>query len=128
MLPALAWLLVITLLSTKGNVPLPKFNLIGADKFGHAAAYCLLAWLILLGFTWAVPARRFGFSQALGAFLFASGYGILMEFVQYTFFPNRFFEYDDMLANCIGAAIGWFVFVRIFPARNRIFNSVHPKS
>jgi VanZ family protein len=37
-------------------------------------------------------------------------YGVLMEFVQYAFIPGRFYEYDDMLANAIGAVIGWFCF------------------
>jgi len=42
--------------------------------------------------------------------LFATAFGALMEWVQFRFFPDRFFEYDDMLANAVGAVVGWWVF------------------
>lgn len=108
--PALGWLLVITLLSTKASIPLPSFHLFQADKLGHAAAYGLLTWLIL----WGLARRHAGLRRfsGLGAFAFATSYGVLMEFVQYAFFPGRFYEYDDMLANAFGAAIGLFIFVQ----------------
>lgn len=129
LVPAIIWLIIITYLSTRGTMPMPKFNLIGADKFGHAAAYGLLTWLILLGATRMKGRTSLLFSAQLGIFLFATGYGILMEFVQANFFPNRFFEYDDMLANTIGAAMGWFFFIQIFPTANperieNVFNRV----
>lgn len=91
------WLICITWLSTKGGVALPGFRLIGADKLAHAAAYGLLAWLVL----WAFPQDKL--SGLFKVWLFAAGYGAAMEWVQYRFFPNRFFEFDDMLANAIGA-------------------------
>ena len=34
LLPAFAWLIVIVVLSTRGGVPMPSFNLIGPDKLG----------------------------------------------------------------------------------------------
>lgn len=119
MLPALFWLVIITILSTRGGVQLPKFDLIGADKLGHAAAYCLLVWLILFG---AARSGRTGFLWGLGAFLFATVYGIFMEFIQLNFFPGRFFEYDDMLANAIGALLGWAAFNWL--ARGRILHRI----
>ena len=115
LIPAVLWLIVITFLSTRGTVPMPKFNLIGADKLGHAGAYGLLVWLILLGVYRVKSSDTYMLGYRPGVFLFATGYGILMEFVQANFFPGRFFEYDDMLANAIGAAIGWLIFVRLFP-------------
>ena len=118
LVPAVLWLIAITFLSTRGTVSMPRFNLIGADKFGHAMAYGLLVWLILLGISRVKSCDSF--SHRLGVFLFATGYGILMEFVQANFFPGRFFEYDDMLANAIGAVIGWLVFVRLFPTLDPI--------
>lgn len=109
-LPAFVWLVGITLLSTGANVPMPRFNLFGPDKLAHAGAYALLSWLLLYGCKkiWGKPdARALTF-----VWLFAAGYGALMEVVQGTFFPNRFFEYDDMIANAAGALIpvlfAWF--------------------
>lgn len=102
-LPALIWLIGITILSTGANVPMPKFNLIGPDKLAHAGAYALLAWLVLYGYQ--KVSGKPGTKALVYIWLFAAGYGVLMEFVQGAFFPNRFFEFDDMLANAIGALV-----------------------
>ena len=103
-LPAALWLAVITVLSTSPGVPMPKFNLFSTDKIGHAAAYALLTWLLLRGFQ-AAKNRSANWKEAFFIFGLSAGYGILMEFVQGTFFPYRFFEVDDMLANAFGATL-----------------------
>lgn len=103
--PALAWLVVIVFLSTKGGVSMPKFDLLQTDKLTHAAAYCLLTWLLLWGVSrW--RGRVHGWHGPTMV-LFASGFGAGMEYIQFQFFPDRFFEYDDMLANAVGALLGW---------------------
>ncbi len=83
---------------------MPSFKLIASDKLGHAAAYGLFVWLLVMAYQ---PMNN---SKLRNIWLFCFVYGAFMEWVQYTFFPNRFFELDDMLANGIGAAIvaGWF--------------------
>ncbi|MCB0533252.1 MAG: VanZ family protein [Saprospiraceae bacterium] len=111
-LPAILWLAIITYLSTQGGISVPEFNLIQMDKVGHATAYCLLVWLLLFGWYRFEPGRA-TWAVGLLVFLAASGYGILMEFVQFTWFPNRHFEVDDMLANAFGAAIAWMTFDRL---------------
>jgi len=108
-LPALAWLIIITILSTQGGVSMPAFNLIQTDKLAHAAAYGLLVWLILFGWFWDRPGRM-GWVAGFWVFSAATAYGAFMEFVQYSWFPNRFFEVDDMLANAVGAAAAWLTF------------------
>ena len=88
------------------SVQLPQVDLFAPDKLGHALAYAGL-----LGVSWWSLRRLTGrtptFREALLLFLFAAGYGALMEYVQGTFLPNRFFEFDDMLANAFGAAVAW---------------------
>lgn len=103
LIPALLWLVFITGLSVLPSVPLPKFDLFSPDKLGHAAAYGLLVWLILWG--WHKAKRTITRSTAAWVALFATGYGVLMEFVQGAFIPGRFYEYDDMIANAIGALV-----------------------
>lgn len=112
LIPAFVWLVVITVLSTLPASALPKFDLVSIDKFEHAAAYCLLAWLLLFGLEKGRPGMA-GTRRVWFVFLFAAGYGILMEFIQYAFCPGRFYEYDDMLANAIGATLACFVIPRI---------------
>ncbi len=101
-LPALLWLAAITFLSVSSNVPMPKLNFFSPDKLAHAGAYALLTWLLIRGGSKSKnsPMSR---NELLLIFCFAAGYGAFMEWVQGTFFPNRFFEYDDMLANAAGA-------------------------
>ncbi|MEZ4894659.1 MAG: VanZ family protein [Saprospiraceae bacterium] len=101
-LPAVLCLIGITVLSLSPSVPMPKLNLLSSDKLGHAFAYAILTWLMFSGYksatgkdaTWKTGWLFFGLS---------AGYGILMEIIQGTFFPYRFFEVADMIANAFGA-------------------------
>jgi VanZ family protein len=110
-LPAIAWLIFITIVSTRPGLWLPTFNLISTDKLAHAFVYFVLTLLLLWGWDRyqtsqkaPVPSHN---ASGLYAFGLAGGYGALMEWVQGTFFPGRSFEFDDMIANAVGAAIGW---------------------
>ncbi|HNL39983.1 MAG: VanZ family protein [Saprospiraceae bacterium] len=106
--PALLCLAVITVLSVLPSMQLPKFDLLAPDKLGHALAYGLLGWLSLRGlrlYLGLLTTRHAGLMTAA-----ATGYGVLMEFVQAGFIPGRFFELDDMLANAFGALSAWGVY------------------
>lgn len=107
--PALLWLLLITALSTLPNPQLPGFKLLAADKLVHAVVYGVLAWLLLRGWS-RLTERRIGWRERTAAFLLATAYGVLMEWVQYAFIPGRFYEFDDMLANALGAVVGAAIF------------------
>lgn len=110
----LVWWLAITWLSTRGGVSLPSFNLLQTDKIGHAAAYALLSFLLLTVLS-PTSIRKYFY-----VFVLAFGYGVLMEWVQYRFFPNRFFEVDDMVANGIGATCA-IVFFYLLQMRKKGF-------
>jgi VanZ family protein len=102
--PALLWAAIIFALSTFGSVNPPDLvpNLLEPDKLAHAVAYFLLASLV----TWGFLGNGFTFRQAvLYSFFGSVGYGILMELIQYHFFPNRFFEKWDIVANTIGCLL-----------------------
>lgn len=103
--PAVLWLTTITWLSLSGGLQMPGFNLLSTDKLAHAAAYFLLTVLFVWGFR--RSAAKPPTNKALGLiFIGCSLYGAFMEWVQGTYFPNRMFEYDDMIANAIGAFLG----------------------
>ncbi len=111
--PALLWLAAVVLLSTMGGVSMPKFQLLSTDKLAHAAAYGLLSWLTLWGFArWKGRATVY---DGLLTVLTATFIGAMLEYVQFRYFPDRMFEYDDMLANAVGALLGWWAFVRFLP-------------
>lgn len=109
-LPAFIWALVITYLSTQGGLNLPQsiWDLVAADKFGHAFVYGVLVILFLIG------NNKQGIKQSvinvslvvIACILF----GILLEFIQLWFYPNRFFETLDIIANIIGCILGYIVY------------------
>lgn len=91
---------------TRGtNLPTTLQSLISFDKAAHAMAYFVLAGLLTWGFH-----RRgsLGAQQAWLVILLASGYGVGVEVLQYTFFPYRYFEFLDIIANIIGSILGLF--------------------
>ncbi len=109
-LPAFIWSIVILILSIGPGVNLPEswWDLFSPDKVGHLTVYGILTFLLLRGFL----NKNQNLSQtivviALGISIF---YGILMELMQYGFFPHRYFEIYDIIANIIGSFLGWKLF------------------
>lgn len=105
-LPVFIWALIILALSISPGIQLPETG-ISTDKVGHLAAYGLLNWLVLRAL------KRTGMlsSKAIwAAIILVSAYGVLLEFVQWAFFPYRFFELWDMIANITGAVLSYFAF------------------
>ena len=70
----------------------------GRDKLAHFAAYGSLA------FWFAIMVR--GRGRQLGVAIGFAGMGVVLEFLQ-GMTGYRDFEVEDMVANAIGAALGW---------------------
>ena len=107
--PALIWSAIILGLSISPSISLPPswMDLIGWDKVGHLTFYAILAM------TWAWGFQKWGRPNLRRSIWISIFYGILIECVQYTFFPNRYFEVLDIIANIIGVLLGALIFVRI---------------
>ncbi|MFN0215402.1 MAG: VanZ family protein [Saprospiraceae bacterium] len=101
-LPTLIWLVFITALSISPSVKLPKYELFSADKLAHAGAYAVLVGCLAWG-VWGTKKRAITNMDLFLLFCVSTLYGALMEGIQGWFFPNRFFEIDDMLANASGS-------------------------
>ena len=105
-LPAAVCACLIFYLSTRASVSIPFSwsDILAGDKIGHAIAYGSLTLAVL----WGLRKDR-GLSTSRGfnwVVVVCSAYGILLEVIQYSFFPNRYFEVLDILANIIGSLIG----------------------
>ncbi len=101
-IPAMAWGTIILILSIVTGLNLPKIGekIIATDKLAHAAAYLVLATALLYGFR----RNNIAFFTAAGvSVLISAGYGVVMEILQYAFFPYRYFEVWDIVANIIGS-------------------------
>ena len=112
-IPAILWSFVILFLSTKGGINLPasRWDFITLDKVGHLVVYGIFCMLLLGAFTHnqTLALEQKWVIIALGISII---YGIGMEVIQYTFFPGRFFEIPDIIANIIGSILGLYLFKR----------------
>jgi len=104
--PAIIWSLLILLVSYSVlglNIPTTIFNVFQTDKVGHFGIYAILALLIVYGLR---KNGKVGGFLLFAVFLWCGFYGFLMEVLQYSFFPGRYFEIADIVANIIGSLIG----------------------
>ena len=121
--PAILWSLVILGLSTMSGISLPEqlWDILAWDKLAHAGVYGLQVMLIYYGFQQYRKAEKLGNQLLITGFLISVVYGIGMEVIQYSFFPNRYFEVLDIIANIIGSIIGLFLYRKYF------FHNTKPK-
>jgi len=109
-LPAICWATLILGMSIGPSIQLPE-TVFSPDKVGHLVAYGVLTWLVF----WALKKNgKLSSSTANQTVLAVSIYGIALEFVQWAFFPNRYFEVWDMVANFSGAFLIYLAFTFYF--------------
>ena len=109
-LPAFACATLIFYLSTMGKINVPErlMDFFSMDKLGHFIAYGVFTISLLYGWNAAESkSRKKGVRMAL---IISILYGISIEVIQFTFFPGRYFENLDILANIIGSFTGLFLF------------------
>lgn len=93
------WCLIILYLSWSPGIQIPKGFLeeLPIDKIGHFGMYAVMSIISLKAFVNWANAK---------IFLFCLSFGILMEILQFAFFPGRYFEWSDIMANALGALAG----------------------
>ena len=104
--------LILWLSVTSGtNFPESFKDLFSYDKLGHAFAYGILSasYFYAIRQSKRVLTIKKMIYVCLGTIL----YGILLEFVQYLFFPGRYFEVLDILANIMGIVISFLIFKQL---------------
>lgn len=100
---AICWTLLITFLSLVSLKDGPKLPFSFADKIIHSIIYfvCTISWFLAFSKKQITP---FLLKNALIiSVLFSVFYGILMEVLQETLVENRQGDWQDALANAIGA-------------------------
>ena len=109
-IPFIIWLLLIFILLTLPGKDFDKVDMRipYEDKMVHI---CLFGGLVFFfGFAYRKIPFAFTKSKLIFMVLGATAYGIIMEFVQkYCTNHSRSFSYDDMLADGLGAVIGYFL-------------------
>lgn len=107
--PAIAWGVVILVLSVSPTPNLPQTFAFEPDKAAHVFVYAVLAWLF---FRAQKPAYKT--SRIIWIVFACAAYGLLLEVIQKTFFPYRYFEWGDVIANTGGSILGWVIFSYIY--------------
>jgi VanZ family protein len=112
--PAIIWGLIILYLSSNAGIQLPPsfWDFLAIDKIGHLVFYGIFTILIAFGFYKNKKVIRK--KELFNALIISSIYGIAMELMQYSFFPNRYFEVLDIIANISGSLMGILFFKHIF--------------
>jgi len=105
LLPAI-WTALILAFSIGPGVKMPD-SLWSPDKLAHFAAYGILEVLVLRAWQ---NNERLNLFISIVTTILVSVYGAFLEFLQLWFFPSRFFEYWDMVANASGAITGFLAF------------------
>lgn len=109
-IPFILWLLLIFILLT---LPAKDFDGIDMkipyeDKFIHMGLFGGLVFFF--GLAYRKLPFTFSKTKLIFMVLIAISYGVIMEFVQkYCTNHSRSFSYDDMLADAVGAVIGYFL-------------------
>lgn len=108
-IPVFVWALVILGLSTMPGVSIPSTwaDLISLDKLAHCIVYGLLAYIGLRALDLSGLYLK---KWVILSILLGCAYGVLMEFIQYAFFPDRYFEVLDIIANIIGSLAGAWIY------------------
>jgi len=109
----LCGILIFWLSVTSGaNFPETFKDLFSSDKIGHGIAYGTLSFLLFWGFQKSKESMNILQMTLLAAS--AAFYGFIMELIQYYFFPGRYFEVLDILANIMGIVITYMIFKLFF--------------
>jgi len=90
------------------NLPETFKDLLSVDKLAHGIAYGTQTFLVL----WAMRKTKgiLSLKQMILASIGVAFYGFSMELIQYYFFPGRYFEVLDILANIMGIVIILLIF------------------
>ena len=86
----------------------------GFDKLIHVALFGALTFLWSGAFN-KIKKRLMGMQQLFAWIALGSSvYGIIMEFVQKYFIPNRSFDIGDILADTIGSIAGLVIATKVY--------------
>jgi VanZ family protein len=110
LLPSLAWLILCTILFTlpasafpseKWYTKIPMF-----DKWVHIGLIAILSILFCWGIYKGKNSAEKNKRNFIQTGIICLGYGIMIEFIQRYFIPNRSFDMGDIIADGVGSFAG----------------------
>ena len=122
-IPATIWFIITLVLLTLPGSALPKSSMLDhlqVDKIIHIGLFSILALLIFLPFIKMEMAQGQKKTILIRVAIGCLVYGILMEFVQKYWIPNRSFDLLDIVADGIGSFLPILFFKRICKWGNKV--------
>jgi VanZ family protein len=118
LLPSLVWLILCTILFTLPASAFPSekwyTNIPMFDKWVHIGLISILSFL----FCWGIYKGKNNPEKNQRNFILTGiiclGYGLMIEFIQRYFIPNRSFDMGDVVADGVGAMAGVFYSVKSY--------------
>lgn len=109
-IPAIIWFILITILLVLPGSSFPQENWLSGIYFDKIVLFVMFAVLVFLVCRGLFYSKKWDINP-LQAFLFvsflASVYGLIIEFIQEDFIPNRSFDWFDVVADLSGALFGY---------------------
>src|SRR5688572_7925769 len=96
--PAVAWSLIILIITLLPGETLPEVGIFQIDKVVHFFVFAILMFLTAFGLKRGVGAENVSISIVLWAAVYSLVLGVLVEIFQ-IFVPNRSFSLVDIVAN-----------------------------
>ena len=103
----IVWTILLLVLSSMAGIQLPDISLFEPDKLAHFGVYGIYVFLFFIVFA---KAGKDSWTTRIGASIWCSFCGFLMEVMQYKFFPGRYFEMRDNVANISGILFTLIIF------------------
>jgi VanZ family protein len=112
----IVWAVIILFLTLTPGEEMPLtavWDFLNFDKAAHFVVFAVLSFMLIVGFTKQYTYLNIRFNATKIALAACFIYGLLIELGQ-SLIPGRGVEYGDILANSIGALIGYGVFYVIY--------------
>ncbi|MBT1702225.1 VanZ family protein [Chryseosolibacter indicus] len=122
--PGIAWSLFILIITLLPGKAIPDVGVWNADKYVHFFIFGLLVILSAHGLTKSNLIKNKIPKPLLVAVVYSFVLGILIEVLQ-LFVPGRNFSFLDVVANSIGVALGYLIFVRFKNSIHKLMEKFH---
>lgn len=111
---AFLWAGVIFLLILMPGQQMPEIdNLFSFDKFAHLGVFCILNFLMIVGFSKQFTYPKLNRNPLRYGMIVSTVYASILELSQ-SIIPDRYANYQDMAFNLIGVLIGGLFFLLIY--------------
>ena len=112
------WFVLSTIFLTLPGTSFPSENWLSVVNFDKIVHVSIFSGMVIL-FCWGIYKRSKNLGKKINtAFiictLLAILYGVIIEYVQKYFIPNRSFDVTDIVADSIGAIAGWIFSIRAY--------------